>query len=87
MDWAFLAVTGFLLGSVLYTGWYTIRYEPEAKLAYALIGTGVLMVAGVNAYLDFYLDRSNWYRGALMVGYGTVASGLTLLVRSRRRRQ
>ena len=86
MDWAFLAISGFLVGSLLYTGWYTTRYEPQAKVPYAVIGFGVVLVVFVNTWLDFVRDQSNWFRGTTLLGYAIVALGLTLLVRERRQR-
>jgi hypothetical protein len=86
MDWAFLAISGFLLGSLMYTGWYTTRYEPQAKIPYAVIGAGVTLVVVVNTWLDFIRNQSTWFRVATIIGYAFVAAGLTLLVRERRYR-
>jgi peptidoglycan/LPS O-acetylase OafA/YrhL len=87
MDWAFLAIGGFLVGSLLYAGWYTTRYEPEARTAYALIGAGVLLVVAVNTWVDFVRDQSDWFRAATLLGYAIIAAGLVLLVRERRARR
>lgn len=86
MDWVYLSVTGFLLGSLFYAAFYTTSYEPEAKAAYATIGLGVLVVVVVNTWLDFAHARSDWWRSAILVGYALVTAGLVLLVRERRAR-
>jgi len=87
MDWAFLAISGFLLGSLGYTGWYTTRWEPEARLPYAVIGIGVVLVVTVNTWIDFIRDVSDWFRATTILGYAIVAAGLTLLVKERRGRR
>jgi len=87
MDWAFLAIGGFLLGSVAYTGWYTTRIEPEVRGGYATIGAGVALVVCVNTWVDFVRDSSDWFRAFTLVGYLLVAAGLTLIVRERRTEQ
>jgi len=87
LDWAFLAFGGFLLGSVFYTGYYTTRYEPEAKPGYAFIGLGIFISVSINTWLDFSRDTSNWFRTGTVIGYFIIAIGLVLLVRERRGRQ
>jgi tetrahydromethanopterin S-methyltransferase subunit E len=86
MDLIFLAVSGFLLGSVFYIGWYTIKDEPEAKPGYALIGLGVAIDVFVNTWIAFIRDTSTWFRVGEIVGYIFVAAGLVLITRERRRR-
>ena len=86
MDYLFLGVSGFLVGSVGYAGWYTTRYEPEAKPAYTLIGLGVLLVVAINTWVDFVRDQSDWFRGATLLGYAIVALGLVMLTRERKQR-
>jgi len=85
MTWAYLAVSGFLLGSVLYSGWYTTRAEPEARLPYALIGVGATLAIALSSYVEFWSHRPTWIRVGVLDGYLLVAIGLVLLVRERRR--
>lgn len=85
MTWVYLTVGGFLLGSVLYSGWYTTRFEPEARVPYAFIGVGVGVAVAVSAWVEFGQDRPTWVRVGVLAGYLIVAVGLTLLIRERRR--
>jgi hypothetical protein len=85
MDWVFLSVGGFLVGVFLYTGWYTTRYEPEVRTGYAVIGLGIALSVAVNTWVDFAHDVDNWYRGAVLAGYATVAAGLVLIIVERRK--
>jgi len=87
MDWVFLSFGGFLIGSVMYTGWYTTRHEPEAKPGYAFIGLGIFVVVVINTWLDFSRHISNWFRTATLFGYLLVAFGLFLITRERRQRE
>lgn len=87
MDWAFLSISGFLVGSLFYAAAYTTRYEPEARSAYALIGLGVVVVVFVNTWLDFVRDQSDFFRAATLIGYALVTAGLVVLVRVRRARR
>jgi uncharacterized protein (DUF983 family) len=84
-DILFLGVGGFLLGSLLYIGWYTTRYEPEAKPGYLVMGIGVVMAVTTNVWLEFQTDASYWFLGVTLIGYALVAVGLTLIVRARRK--
>jgi hypothetical protein len=84
VDLLFLAVGGFLLGAVAYSGWYTTRYEPEVKAGYAVVGAGAGLVVAINTAVQFATDTSHWFLGATLVGYAIVAGGLTLIVRERR---
>jgi len=85
MDWVFLSVGGFLVGAFLYAAYYTTTYEPEVKLGYTIVGVGIVVVVTVNTWLDFFSNRSNWFRGATLLGYAFVAAGLILIVIERRR--
>ena len=85
MDWAFLAIGGFLLGSVLYSGYYTTRFEPEVKGGYGIIGIGIFISVATNTYVDFFRDTSDWFRAMTLFGYLTVAVGLIILIRERRK--
>jgi hypothetical protein len=85
MDWAFLAVGGFLLGSVFYTASFTTRYEPEVRSGYLVLGLGVLISVGVNVWLDFGRGVSDWFRGGTLLAYSTATAGLVLIVRERSR--
>jgi hypothetical protein len=87
MDWAYLVLGGFLLGSVARTGWYTTRYEPQARPGYALIGTGVALVVAIGTWVDWQRDVTDWLRAVMLVGYTLVAAGLTLIARERRERR
>lgn len=85
-DILFLGVGGFLLGAFAYTGWYTTRYEPEAKLGYGLMGLGIGVNVAINVWLDFQVESTNWYIVATFIGYGLVAAGLVAIIRERRRK-
>lgn len=84
VDLLFLAVGGFLLGAVAYTGWFTTRYEPEVKPGYAFLGAGTALVVAISTAVDLVYDTKDWYRGSTLLGYALVAAGLTLIIRERR---
>jgi len=87
MDYVYIGIGGFLLGSFLYTGYYTVQYEPDVKFGYILVGIGMIIAVSVTAYVDFLRERNGWYRGLTLLGYSVIAAGLTSIVRARNRRR
>jgi hypothetical protein len=85
VTWAYLAIGGFLVGSLFYSASYTLRFEPQARTAYGVIGAGLAVSVVVNAWLDLDRDVSDWYRVGTLAAYALVAVGLVLLTRARRR--
>jgi hypothetical protein len=81
----FAAATGFLLGSLLYSGHYTLRWEPQAKPAYGLIGAGLVTSVAINTWADYVRDVSDWFMTGTVITYGFVTGGLVILARCRRR--
>jgi hypothetical protein len=86
MPYVYIGIAGFLLGSFLYTGYYSVQYEPDVKFGYALIAIGISIAVGVTAWIDFIREHDGWYRGVTLLGYLLIALGLTSIVRARRRR-
>ena len=84
-DWIFLAVGGFLVGIVLCTGYYTVKYEPEARLGWTLIAIGGTISVAINLWVEYFRDVSGWFRSWTLVGYAVIALGLVFLLRARRR--
>lgn len=84
-DWGFLAVAGFLLGSLAYLARLTVRIEPWSTRGYAVIGVGVVILNVAGLWLQFHVDASSWYLAGNTLGYSVVAVGLVLLARARRR--
>jgi hypothetical protein len=88
LDLSYLAVSGFLFGAFLYTGQFTIRYEPEVSLGYATIGLGLAIAVTVNLVIDLlYEGVSHWFRGLTLLSYAVIASGLMLVARQRQKRR
>jgi hypothetical protein len=84
MAWVELSVGGFLLGSFLYTAWFTTRFEPAARPGYLLIGAGILLSVATNVVLELEVDASTGYRALTLASYAVAAAGLVLIVRERR---
>lgn len=87
MDYAFLAVGGFLLGAFFYTGYYATLYEPDVKPGYVLLGVGILVSVATNAWVDLFRDISNWFRGFTLLAYLFITAGLTFISRRRHARE
>lgn len=85
MTWAYLAVGGFLLGSVAYAGYYTTRYEPEVKPGYLVLGFGILVNVGLNTYVGYERDVQWWILALVLLAYATITAGLVLITLARRR--
>jgi len=83
-DYVFMGIGGFLIGAVLYSGYYTTRYEPEVKYGYAIVGIGVIISVIINTWLDFFHKASDWFRYGTLLGYSIVALGLIIIIRERR---
>jgi len=84
MTYAYLSIGGFLLGSFLYTGWYTTRTEPEVRHGYLIVGAGISLSVFLDAWLTFRRPEPVPYRLATLAAYAVVALGLLLIVRERR---
>jgi hypothetical protein len=85
MEWASLTIGGFLMGSILYVGYFTTREEPELKFGYFLLGLGIFLTVGVNIYVDFAYDISKWYKAVTLTAYTFVTAGLVDIMIQRRR--
>lgn len=85
-DIAFLAVAGFLLGVLAYIGWYSTREEPETEWGWTIVGIGVLAVIVHNIWLEFRVDRTNWFLTGEFIGFSIIDAGLVLILRARRKK-
>lgn len=85
MDWFFIAVSGFLLGMFFYCGWYSTAFEPEVRWGYAVVGVGIVVSVIVAIYVDLNRHINDWLRGATLLAYALVATGLALIVMARKK--
>jgi len=81
----YLAIGGFLVGSFLYTGWYTTQYEPNVRPGYVVVGMGIVLSVILNSWLTFYRPEHTWFRFLTLGAYALVALGLLFIVRERRK--
>ena len=84
LDLIYLGVGGFLIGSCMYTGWYTTRWEPEVRHGWAVVGIGIVITVTINVYVDVSRHIDGAWRGLNLLGYFVVALGLAMIVRERR---
>jgi uncharacterized membrane protein len=87
VDWVFLALGGFLLGSTFFAGYYATRSEPQLKPGYLIIGVGLLVNVGVSSWMEHANVADTWIRATVLVSYAVGTAGLVWITYIRRRNQ
>lgn len=83
MDWVFLALGGFVLGSVAWLGFLTVWTEPEIRWPFIALGAGMSMIVTVNAWVVFFREVSFWFEVVTMLGYVLIAAAFATTTRIR----